>query len=75
MDEEDGRPGPRARQFGRIDVLTDASDDVPVLPSFTFQVFSRDACCISWFRLIHNSNAFASISVIKENCNENVPGK
>jgi hypothetical protein len=25
MDEEDGRPGPRARQFGPTDVLTDAS--------------------------------------------------
>ena len=24
MDEEDGRPGPRARKFGSADVLTDA---------------------------------------------------
>lgn len=38
MDEEDGRLGPRARKFGRFDVLTDAIASslcqIPTIPKF-----------------------------------------
>ena len=43
MDEEDGRPGPRARQSGRVDVLADAFTSSLCIPTLHLQItHSRD---------------------------------
>jgi len=67
MDEEDGRPGPGARQFGAVDVLKDASLEsctaFPVLTAIVpFPI--RPAICF-----------YDTPVRIQENRYENVPGK
>ena len=60
MDEEDGRLGPRARQPGRVDVLTDAL---------------TKSLCSSLAGVRTGSKKNRTHIRMKENCDENVSGK
>ena len=58
MDEEDGRLGPRARKFGRIDVLTDAwtkslrttCRNIPVIQTTEVSIFRNQMPEVSILR-------------------------
>ena len=74
MDEEDGRPGPRARQLGRVDVLTDASTSSLCSPPTTSGF--QPGRVLRFLVPAHPQQQCIRIHIrLKENCYENVPGK
>jgi hypothetical protein len=66
MDEEDGRLGPRVKQTGRFDVLTDASAKSLPNPAFDLSNQVQHGANVSSTRAKQHPN---------EVNHENVPGK